>query len=366
MRNFRLIIFIVFLVIPFGTVFSTQTTDYLNYMYFNSHMNHLRATHERGILMNDEELFSIIADFRYAEYSGGSMMSVMYGGGYISPDLTLGIYFLGFTSDIAFTLGAYTPQSGYNGPGFGASGIGLSLYIAPIALITADFTFAFDRTFQYYRVFFPFIRSTIGIGLSPYENKVSIVNNTVIEEFVFTGGSQRFNIIKFDSAILEYLSLGLEYITAKKTLSPIFTFSLHNFISPGEWKELLFDAFVYLRPSIEFNLETVKLAHFEARVKVWFYFPESGFGGSEGNGKYLLSRGGIYCALSYKQPDTGKVEIAGESGLGIEAGIGMAVLDNLNIGLKPDFFNIAYFWNYSEYFETYPIMVQGVRFLMYL
>jgi len=362
----RLSLILIFVMTISAAMYSTQQTDYLNYMYFNSHMNHLRTTHERGILLDNEEVFSVITDIRYSEYSGGSLMSVMYGAGYIDSSLTFGFYFLGFTSDIGFTFGNYNSEYNLYRDGFGASGIGISLFISPLALITFDWTFAFDSTYQYLRVFIPFIRSSFGFGFSPYENQVSIVSNTVVEKVVFTGGTPRFSILKFDSSILNYVGLGLEYITAMKTLSPILTFSVHNIIKPSDWDELMFDAFIYFRPSIEFNLQNVKLTKFEARVRLWFYFPDSGFGGMENNGGYLMSRSGLYCAFSYKQPDNGNPEVMGESGFGIEVGMGMAVLDNLNIGLKSDFFNISYFYNYSEYFDTFPIMSQGFRFLMYI
>lgn len=192
------------------------------------------------------------------------------------------------------------------------------------------------------------------------------MSNTVVDHIVYTGGSPRFNILKFDSSLLQYLGLGLEYITAKKTISPILTFAVHNIISPQEWEDMLFDAYFYIRPNIEFDLQNVRVANFEARAKLWFYFPDSGFGGTEKNGGYLMARGGIFCAFSMIQTDPNDVDYEGGRGLGFEIGAGFAVLDNLNMGMKPDFFNISYFWNYSEYFETYPEMSQGFRFLLYI
>lgn len=145
MNFYRPVLLIVLLTIPFRQVFPSEKTDYLNYMFFNSHMNHLRTTHERAVLIGNEEVFSLITDIRYTENSTGGLMSIMYGAGYVDPSMTLGIYYLGFTSDLGFTMGVCTPDNNLYRNGFGASGIGISLFISPIALITLDWTFAFDK-----------------------------------------------------------------------------------------------------------------------------------------------------------------------------------------------------------------------------
>ncbi|NPV00600.1 MAG: hypothetical protein HPY53_04375 [Brevinematales bacterium] len=363
MRYSKPVLFLLFLVVPIGTVFSTETTDYMNYMFFNSQMEHMRTTHERAILLNNNEVFSLITDIRYTDNSTGGLMSVMYGAGYVDSSITFGVYYLGYTSDLGFTMGVTVPGNGLYRDGFGASGIGLSLNLA-IMLITFDWTFAFDKTFQYAKVYIPLLRSSVGFGFSPYENQVSIVDNKVINKAVYTGGSPRFNILKFDSAILQIIGLGLEYFTAKKTVNPIATFAVHNIIPQDDWEDMLFDAFFYVRPSVEVDLQSVKIVNFEARVKVWFYIPDTKLGGTGGND--LLGRTGMYCAFSIVQPSQDNTEYHGGSGLGLELGMGGAVLDNLNLGMKPDFFNISYFWNYSGYFNTYPGMSQGFRFLFYI
>lgn len=353
-----------------GVLAATVEDDFKNYLYFNGHLNHVRKAHDRMIISGDPAVFSTILDLRYGSSVDGDKMPGMWGFGSLmgNENFSLGCYALLYSTDLGSSIVNLASEGSRSmGYFYETSAIGLSVAISRFLLAEIDWTFALGQTYLYTRFFIPFINTSFGIGVSPFDTRETQVDGSLSNLVFINTNVAQFNVFRFETGALRFVNLGLDIFRNRKLYSPFIQFSAHQVLPPDWWVKLPADLIIDVKADIEVNLPSIRLISYDVRAKLWFFpFKEWGFGDQSGR-KMLIARGGFYAAVSYVPPAPGStVTEPGKSGLGYELGIGMLTMENMGLGLKSDLLTFCWFANYSEYFESVPVITQGFKFLFYI
>lgn len=182
------------------------------------------------------------------------------------------------------------------------------------------------------------------------------------------------NIFDFETSIVPWVNLGFKYrgLLLGKYI-PTITTSLHQFIPADERTTMQFDLELFLESRAREVYELYQFKDYDIRL-LFFYFLERPELVENTNGKVYAVHKTVFCGLSYKSPENligakpteSGQSYTGLSGFGFEIVYGARFMGFRELGFSEDsLFKMSLFFNFSEYFTSYPPAIAGfkIRFL---
>lgn len=347
------------------------TAEYINGVFYYKRLDYMRESYDRWrMIMKDYHpdedvkkynygIFSAMNDFNFGrDVDTVKINPILIG--YAFGNKKFGYYFLLSTSDVRNNFRKESDQSDgkYNG-----ITIGLSYQIKWFSLL-ADATYASKSLSIYGKIFFPGIRTHFGVGTSrfdeiidPVDQQKKIIKSKILNPDQFT----------FATSIIPYFNVGLRMLKYTKIrYMPNISMALHQYIKQDRWAEMKWDGEFFFETRGEKSQNLFKMKDYDMRFTLYRLLGEPLV-----EEKGICVRWTVFVGVSYKSEldyfaqtltESGKV-YTGQNGVGTEIGAGLRVLGFKKYGFQEDtYVRFSYFYNYSNYFERYPGMKQGLKF----
>lgn len=347
------------------------TGEYINGIFYYNRLDYMRQSYDRwGMIMRDYHpdedvrkynygIYSAMNDFNFGKDVDGVKINPLLIG-YAFGQNNFGYYFLLSTSDFRNTFRNENEESQGK---FNAVTLGTSYQTKWISVL-ADATFA-SQTFSVYgKVFFPIIRSHLGVGTSQFDEYIDPVSE---QKRIIRKKVLRPDVFSFATSIIPYFNVGLRILKLTKSkYIPNISFAFHQFKDVSEWDDMKWDGEVFFETRGEEIKNIASMKDFDVRLTFYRLLGEPLV---EDDG--ICLRWTIFAGVSYKSEldyftetltESGKV-YNGQHGVGFELGTGLRVMGFKKYGFQEDtYVRFSYFNNYSNYFERYPGMKQGLKF----
>jgi len=347
------------------------TGEYINGIFYYNRLDYMRQSYDRwGMIMKeyhpDEDvrkynygIYSAINDFNFGKDVDGVKITPLLLG-YAFGKNHFGYYFLLSTNDFRNTFRSEEEESAGK---FNAVTLGTSYQTKWFSLL-ADATYASQEFSIYGKVFLPIIRSHIGVGTSRFDEYVDPVSE---QKRIIRKKVLRPDVFSFATSIIPYFNVGLRILKLTKSkYIPNISFAFHQFKDQSQWGEMKWDGEVFFETRGEEIKNIASMKDFDVRFTLYRLLGEPLV---EEDG--ICLRWTVFAGASYKSEldyfaetltESGKV-YTGQSGVGFELGTGLRVLGFKKYGFQEDtYVRFSYFNNYSNYFERYPGMKQGLKF----
>jgi len=352
-----------------------QTGNYINSIYYYNRLDYMRSSYDRWqCMMNDYApdedvrdynfgIYSAINDFNLAsDADGNKIYPMLIGYALGAGKSNFGYYFLLSSTDVSRMRQKDAIENKLT---FEAATAGFNFQTKYFSLMT-DFTYANSGLSVYGKIFVPAIKSHFGIGSSPYDEIIDPVSK---QKKVIRSNIRPDQFI-FGTSVLQYVNLGLKLFTMTKTrYMPNISTAAHNFISEKRWGSIKYDAEFFFETRGEKWENFFKMQDFDTRFVLYRFLDKPDEVSDTDLGMAL--RWAVFVGTSYKSElnyfdetisESGLV-YNGQSGLGFDVGCGMRVLGFKKYGFQEDtYVRLSYFYNYSQYFERFPGMKQGLKF----
>lgn len=347
-----------------------QTANYINGIYYYNRLDNMRTSYDRWhTLATDMKWEGTMHDIHSGFYSAMNDFSIGLDvdGNTIAPLLVgyalggekFGYYFLLSTTN---SRGWVNKNVEKLPDSYSAITVGLNYTFKYFSLM-GDFTWSNHDYSLYGKVYFPFLRSHLGVGSSPYDEII----DPVTEQKKMIRSNLNIDQYFVETRILRYANIGLKLFAYTKTrYMPNINMAAHRFFKEEKWGTMKYDAELFFETRGEKLDNLFNMTDYETRLTLYRLIGEPI---AEKYGTCV--RSALFVGLSYKSPinyfdqtltESGKV-YNGQSGFGVEIGGGLRVLGFQRYGFKEDtYVRISYFYNYSQYFERFPGMEQGLKF----
>jgi hypothetical protein len=372
----RIPIILAIMVLPVAGCLAQQpgenlTGEYINGVFYYKRLDYMRESYDRWRMIMDEYhpgedvrkynygIYSAMNDFNFGRDVDTTKITPMLIG-YAFGKNKLGYYFLLSTSDFRNIFRKEVDRSaGY----FNGVTLGLSYQIKWFSLL-ADVTYASKSLSVYGKLFLPGLKTHFGVGTSrfdevvdPVDQQKRMVKSKVLNPDQFT----------FATSIVPYFNVGLRLLRYTRVrYVPNISLALHQYIRKERWAEMKWDAELFLETRGEKTRNILKMEDYDVRLTLYRLLGEP-LVKEDG----ICLRWAVFGGVSYKSEldyfaqtltESGKV-YTGQHGVGFEAGTGLRVLGFKKYGFQEDtYVRFSYFYNYSNYFERYPGMKQGLKF----
>lgn len=244
-------------------------------------------------------------------------------------------------------------------------GLGTNILGVPLKF---DITFASYSYHYNFQVDIPYISTFFSMGARQITNNGFQENYLLyLDEFKSDGlkkGKLLFEYLSFNSSFFKYISWGMKYNKVLETVVPELYLVYSRFLSQEKLKAIPFDFSLYTRAFQ--NRSSKKYDSYEVRFAFFKFFGKSSSFKYKGHDLYTL-RHSIFLAVSYrnKTPDYYQdiyTKKDRPQGVGGEIGWALKLMGIENWGGKDSLFlKICFFYNYSEYYNTYPFHKYGLK-----
>ena len=347
------------------------TGEYINGVFYYKRLDYMRESYDRWRMLMQEYhpgedvkkynygIYSAMNDFNFGKDLDTNKVNPMLIG-YAFGNEKLGYYFLLSTSDFRNYFRKEVDQSVGK---FNAITLGLSYQIKWFSLL-ADMTYASKTLSVYGKIFFPGIKTHLGVGTSRFDEVVDPVDQQkkIIKSKVLSPDQ-----LAFATSIIPYFNVGLRMLKYTKIrYMPNLSLALHQYIKQEKWANMKWDAELFFETRGEKSKNIFKMEDYDVRLTLYRLLGEP-LVSSDG----ICLRWTIFGGISYKSEldyfaqtltESGKV-YTGQNGVGFEVGGGLRILGFKKYGFQEDtYVRFSYFNNYSNYFERYPGLKQGLKF----
>lgn len=367
---------LILLLAPFLNLLAQQTDenltgDYINGIFYYNRLDYMRQSYDRWSMIMKEYhpgedvrkynygIYSAMNDFNFGRDVDGVKITPLLLGYAFGKD-NFGYYFLLSTNDFRNTFRGEDEESAGK---FNAITLGTSYQTKWFSLL-ADATYASQEFSIYGKVFFPIIKSHIGVGTSRFDEYVDPVSEQkrIIRQKVL-----RPDVFSFATSAIPYFNLGLRILKLTKSkYIPNISFAFHQFKDESEWDEMKWDGEFFFETRGEEFKNIASMKDYDIRFTLYRLIGEP-LVDEDG----ICLRWTVFGGVSYKSKldyftetitESGQV-YNGQSGVGIELGTGLRVMGFKKYGFQEDtYVRFSYFNNYSSYFERHPGMKQGLKF----
>jgi hypothetical protein len=347
------------------------TGEYINGIFYYNRLDYMRQSYDRwqmimykyhpgeDVRKYNYGIYSAMNDFNFGKDVDGVKITPLLIG-YAFGKGNFGYYFLLSTSDFrnVFRGDAEDSQGKY-----GAVTLGTS-YQTKWVSVLADVTYASESFSVYGKIFFPVIKSHIGLGTSRFDEYVDPVSEQkrIIRSKVLSP-----DILSFATSIIPYFNVGLRILKfTKSKYIPNISFAFHQFKDESDWASMKWDGEVFFETRGEEMKNILKMEDYDVRLTLYRLLGEP-MVDEDG----ICLRWTVFGGVSYKSEidnfaqtltESGKV-YTGQHGVGFELGTGLRVLGFKKFGFQEDtYVRFSYFNNFSNYFERYPGIKQGFKF----
>lgn len=346
------------------------TGEYINGIYYYNRLDFMRSSYDRWQgLMKDYHpgedvkeynfgIYSAMNDFNIGQDVDGNKISPMLIG-YALGKEKLGYYFLLSSTDVGNMLkkDSLDNRINYNAITFGLN------YQTKYFSLMSDVTLANSELSVYGKIYFPFLKSHIGIGSSPFDEIVDPISN----QKKIIRSNLNFDQLDFNTSILQYATIGLKLLKYTKTrYMPNISTSAHAFVKRNKWADMKYDAELFFETRGEKWDNFFDMQDFDVRFVLYRLL-----GDAVVDVDGICLRYTIFGGVSYKSEvnyftqtitESGLI-YNGQNGLGFELGGGLRVLGFKKYGFQEDtYVRLSYFYNYSQYFERFSGLKQGLKF----
>lgn len=358
---------------------------YINSIYYNNKLEVIRTSYDRWNNIIDthhpdkhptdinHHFYATVYDFNYAYDTTGQKIYPQLIGFAFGWEF-VGLYFIAHTSDIAnhFRDEIDKSEGEYN-----AGTVGMNIDLKLITL-QGDVTRDSEQTTFYSKAYIPLLETYCGARFSRYESEEVLGRNKIRRSENYT-----YDVVNAGSSLLRVFNLGFSYYPLiKAKYAPNISTSIHQFMGKDSWESVGYDLEIYFESKSEKLNSEYKLEDYEVRVVLYWLLGRSLVSSRSSTSDVGIAvRPAFFVGVSYKSfkdsfrstvLDNNRIDTKEErdiwhdskqDGVGVEAGIGLRIFGFRRFGFREDtYVKLAYFYNYSQYYERYPGIQHGVKF----
>lgn len=347
------------------------TGEYINGVFYYKRLDYMRESYDRWrMIMSDYHPGEDVKKYNYGIYSamndfnfGRDMDTIKINPmliGYAFGKENFGYYFLLSTSDFRNFFRKEADQSigKFNGVTLGVS------YQLKWFSLLVDATYASKSISLYGKLFIPALRTHLGVGSSRFDEVIDPVDQ---QKKIIRSNLLNLDQFTFVTSKIPYFNLGLRVLKFTRTrYMPNVSLALHQYIDQSKWESMKWDGEFFFETRGEKIKNFFSMEDYDVRFTLYRLLGEP-LVKEDG----ICVRWTIFAGVSYKSEidyfaktltESGKV-YTGQNGVGTEIGCGLRVLGFKKYGFQEDtYVRFSYFYNYSNYFERYPGLKQGLKF----